>query len=68
VSSFTAHCGTRGCRCTHDDGCVKGWIDNGDTTAPCPVCRWNRQPMPDESRDDWLYRLREQDPAWAAAS
>ena len=30
------------CRCTHDSGCYKGWIDSPDNssqTAPCPRCR-----------------------------
>lgn len=28
------------CVCTHDQGCVAGWIDSPDgPTSPCPVCR-----------------------------
>lgn len=50
------HCGRRGCRCTHTNGCDHGWVDLPDrkhprtlltypTVAPCPVCRpesWER--------------------------
>lgn len=62
-------CPFRNCPCTHDGGCVKGWIDNDEgTTSPCPVCRWNRVQMPDESRERWMDRLREQDATWQKAS
>ena len=28
------------CACTHDNGCVAGWLDKPDgPTSPCPVCR-----------------------------
>jgi hypothetical protein len=28
------------CVCTHDNGCVAGWMDKQDgPTRPCPVCR-----------------------------
>lgn len=28
------------CVCTHDNGCVAGWLDKPDgPTSPCPVCR-----------------------------
>ena len=28
------------CICTHDSGCVAGWIDKSDgPTSPCGVCR-----------------------------
>lgn len=41
-----AHCGRSDCPCTHDSGCVKGWLDRPDatTTTPCPRCRpWTAQ-------------------------
>jgi hypothetical protein len=47
-----SHCGRRGCECTHDDGCYKGWVDHlpgaygtYDHTVPCRNCRpvlWQR--------------------------
>ncbi len=35
-----AHCDQRGCRCTHTNGCYKGWIELRDgQTKPCFNCR-----------------------------
>ena len=36
-----AKCPFVDCRCSHDGGCYKGWIDNyeNNSTAPCPRCR-----------------------------
>lgn len=34
-----AHCGQPGCACRHEEGCDRGWVDRGDTTTPCRVCR-----------------------------
>lgn len=47
------HCGRAGCRCTHTEGCDRGWVDVPSYTdprtlqtyspvAPCPVCRPER--------------------------
>jgi hypothetical protein len=45
----SAHCGRKGCPCTHSHGCYKGWIDdmprrlhNGtsyEQVGPCPQCK-----------------------------
>lgn len=69
VSRPENHCHIKGCQCLHD-GCVRGWIDftdrdGKDWTTPCPTCRWNRLPRPQESREDWLARLQDQDARWA---
>lgn len=29
-------CPWRHCRCTHTEGCVAGWLEDG---RPCPTCR-----------------------------
>lgn len=56
---FDVACPFPGCGCSHSGGCVRGWIDQPDgRTAPCPVCRWNRQQQPGEARQAWLARLR----------
>lgn len=58
------HCGRDACRCTHTEGCDRGWVDmpayvdpvTKQTYAPvqpCPVCRpesWAR--MRNQSTDD----------------
>lgn len=63
------HCRRKDCRCLHD-GCVRGWIDvtdkdGKDWAKPCPVCRWDRQARPVESREEWLARIRDQDASWS---
>jgi hypothetical protein len=34
-------CNWKGCTCTHDNGCYKGWIDTPDATSTmaCPNCK-----------------------------
>lgn len=36
-----SHCRRKGCDCTHDEGCYRGWIDapDGSSTLPCFICR-----------------------------
>ena len=53
------HCGQPWCRCTHTLGCEFGWIDaNTAAVRPCPTCHPSKARHPDETRDQWLTRLR----------
>jgi len=53
------HCGDHYCRCTHDNGCEFGWIDTGSSSVePCPICRPGKIRQIDETRPQWLARLR----------
>lgn len=39
AESEVFRCPWPGCRCTHTDGCVAGWLEREQGVAACPVCR-----------------------------
>lgn len=53
------HCRRTGCRCTHDAGCYRGWLEPADRdrvvdvpAVPCPVCRPGQYAATQLHRDD----------------